>query len=659
MCGIVGQFNVGDGRPVGEDALRRMCAAIAHRGPDHEGLFVDGDCGLGMTRLSINDLAGGHQPLGNEDGSVVVVCNGEIYNSPELRRELEARGHRFASHSDVAVIPHLFEEYGEDFVRHLDGMFALALWDTRTRRLVLARDRLGIKPLYVATRAGSVAFASEITALMAAGWCEQLDLASLHHYLSLGYVPAPGSIFSGVHKLEPGTQVTFAAGRTPVERRYWELQFAPESPARRDEEYVEEVLAALRAAVKSHLLSDVPIGVFLSGGVDSSGLVGLMSEQATQRISTFSVGFEEKSFDELDLAREVATRYGTDHHEIVVRPDALRVLPALVHHFGEPFADSSAVPVYYVSELAHRNVKVVLSGEGGDEVFAGYETYLAGKLAALYRRLPGVVARGVLPAVVRRLPVSHAKVSFDYKAKRFIAGASLPLADGHFWWKVVLSEAAQAELCVPATHDPHLETAALYRAAADRAGTDDWLARLQAIDAHVYLPDDILTKADRMSMAHSLEARVPYLDTKLVELAARLPSDVKLRRFSKKWILKRALATYVPPSILQAKKRGFNVPVATWLRKELHDMVGDVLSPAALRRTGLFEPTYVQRLIQEHDAMQADHSRPLWTLLVFMNWYDMWQQTRAAGHPASAAASPPTASRAGDRLGIARVLRPS
>jgi asparagine synthase (glutamine-hydrolysing) len=641
MCGIVGQFNHGDGAPVSEDTLHRMCAAIVHRGPDHEGHFVDGAFGMGMTRLSINDLEGGHQPLTNEDGSVVVVCNGEIYNSPALRRELEARGHRFDSHSDVAVIPHLYEEHGEDFVRHLDGMFALALWDKRTRRLCLARDRMGIKPLYVATRAGAVAFASEITALMAAGWCEDLDLTSLHHYLSLGYVPAPGSIFAGVRKLDPGTQVTFASGRPPVERRYWELRFAPEMPARRDEDYVEEVLAALRAAVKSHLLSDVPIGVFLSGGVDSSGLVGLMSEFATQRIQTFSVGFEEKSFDELELARQVATRYGTDHHEIVVRPDALRVLPALVHHFGEPFADSSAVPVYYVSELAHRSVKVVLSGEGADEVFAGYETYLAGKLAAAYRRLPGVLGGTLLPAIVRRLPVSHAKVSLDYKAKRFVAGANLPLADGHFWWKVVLSEAAQAELCVAAARDPHLETAALYREAAKRAGSDDWLARLQAIDAHIYLPDDILTKADRMSMAHSLEARVPYLDTALVELAARLPSDVKLRRFSKKWILKRALANHVPTSILTAKKRGFNVPVPSWLRGELHDMVADVLSPTALRRVGLFDPSYVQRLISEHDSMRADHSRPLWTLLVFMSWYDMWQQTRAAGRAATVASHSP------------------
>lgn len=641
MCGIVGQFNHGDGTPMGDAVLSRMCAAIVHRGPDHEGHFVDGAFGMGMTRLSINDLEGGHQPLSNEDGSIVVVCNGEIYNSPELRRELEARGHRFASHSDVAVIPHLYEEYGEDFVRHLDGMFAVALWDTRNRRLCLARDRIGIKPLYVGTRPGAVAFASEITALMAGGWCDDLDLTSLHHYLSLGYIPAPGSIFTGVRKLEPGTQLTIEAGHPLVERRYWQLRFAPESPTRRDEEYVEEVQAALRAAVKSHLLSDVPIGVFLSGGVDSSGLVGLMSEFATQRIQTFSVGFEEKSFDELELARQVAARYGTDHHEIVVRPDALRVLPALVHHFGEPFADSSAVPVYYVSELAHRNVKVVLSGEGGDEVFAGYETYLAGKLAALYRRLPGVVGRSLLPAVVRRLPVSHGKVSFDYKAKRFVAGANLPLADGHFWWKVVLSEAAQSELCTARPDDPHLETAALYRAAAERAGSDDWLARLQAIDNQIYLPDDILTKADRMSMAHSLEARVPYLDTKLVELAARLPSNVKLRGFSKKWILKQALAKHVPASILQAKKRGFNVPVATWLRKELHDMTADVLSPTALRRVGLFEPSYVQRLIAEHDAMQADHSRPLWTLLVFMNWYDMWQSARAAGRVAAVASHSP------------------
>jgi asparagine synthase (glutamine-hydrolysing) len=641
MCGIVGQFNHGDDAPVGEGTLHRMCAAITHRGPDHEGHFVDGSFGMGMTRLSINDLAGGDQPLTNEDGSVVVVCNGEIYNSPALRRELESRGHRFRSHSDVAVIPHLYEEHGEDFVRHLDGMFALALWDTRARRLVLARDRIGIKPLYLATRSGSVAFASEITALMAAGWGDALDLTSLHHYLSLGYIPAPGSILEGVRKLEPGTQITFVPGKAPVTARYWELRFAPESPARSDEDYVEEVRAALRAAVKSHLLSDVPIGVFLSGGVDSSGLVGLMSEHATQRIQTFSVGFEEKTFDELSFARQVATRYGTDHHEIVVRPDALRVLPALVHHFGEPFADSSAVPVYYVSELAHRSVKVVLSGEGADEVFAGYETYLAGKLAAAYRRLPGVLGGTLLPALVRRLPVSHAKVSLDYKAKRFVAGANLPLADGHFWWKVVLSDAAQSELCVAAAHEPQLETAALYRAAAERTGCDDWLARLQAIDAHIYLPDDILTKADRMSMAHSLEARVPYLDTALVELAARLPSDVKLRRLSKKWILKRALANHVPPAILTAKKRGFNVPVASWLRGDLHDMVGDVLSPGALRRVGLFDPNYVQRLISEHDSMQTDHSRPLWTLLVFMNWYDMWQQARAAGRAAAVASHPP------------------
>lgn len=642
MCGIVGQYNYGDGAPMDDGALQRMCAAIVHRGPDHEGHFLDGAFGMGMTRLSINDLEGGRQPLANEDGSVVVVCNGEIYNSPALRRELEAGGHRLTSRSDVAVIPHLYEEYGEDFVRRLDGMFAVALWDARKRILCLARDRVGIKPLYVATRPGAVAFASEVTALMVAGWCEDIDLASLHHYLSLGYIPAPGSIFTGVRKLEPGTQVTYAAGRAPAERRYWQLRFAPEAPARRDQEYVEEVRAALRAAVKSHLLSDVPIGVFLSGGVDSSGLVGLMSEMASQRIQTFSVGFEEKSFDELDLARQVAARYGTEHHEIVVRPDALRVLPALVHHFGEPFADSSAVPVYYVSELAHRSVKVVLSGEGGDEVFAGYETYLAGKLAALYRRLPRIVGRSVLPAVVRRLPVSHAKVSLDYKAKRFVAGATLPLADGHFWWKVVLSEAAQAELCVREAYDPMLETAALYRAAAERAGTDEWLARLQAIDAQIYLPDDILTKADRMSMAHSLEARVPYLDTKLVELAARLPSGVKLRRFNKKWILKQALADYVPTAILQAKKRGFNVPVATWLQNELRDMVADVLSPTALRRVGLFEPSYVHRLITEHASKQMDHSRPLWTLLVFMNWYDMWQRLRTrsvASHPPVPAAA--------------------
>ncbi len=637
MCGIVGVWHRADGRPVDDETLRRMNAAIIHRGPDDEGRFVDGAFGMGMRRLSINDLAGGNQPLTNEDGSVVVVCNGEIYNSPELRRDLEARGHHFRSHSDVAVIPHLYEERGEDFVAALDGMFALALWDRRRRRLVLARDRLGIKPLYVAERGGALAFASEVSALVADGWCEVIDFASLHHYLALGYIPAPGSIFEGVRKLEPGTQLTVDEGRAPVQRRYWELRFAPGTRVASDEEYAEEVLGTLRAAVKSHLLSDVPVGVFLSGGVDSSALVALMSEVGGQRIQTFSIGFEEKTFDELALARKVAQRYGTDHHELVVRPDAVRILPELVRHFGEPFADSSAVPVYYVSELARRHVKVVLSGEGGDEVFAGYETYLAGKYSALYRRLPGIIGRTLVPALVDRLPVSHARVSLDYKAKRFVRGAYLPLEDGHFWWKVVLSEAVQAELCAGPARNGHRETAELFRAAAARAGTDDWLARLQAIDAHVYLPDNILTKADRMSMAHSLEARVPYLDRALVELAARLPSDVKLRRFTKKFVLKQALRGRVPTEILRAKKRGFNVPVPSWLRGELRDMLHDVLAPSALARVGLFQPEYVRRLIDEHVGMRFDHSRPLWTLLVFMTWHQEWERARAAGRGAGAA----------------------
>ena len=637
MCGIAGQLNL-DGAPVAEQTLRRMCAAMVHRGPDDEGVFADGAFGMGMRRLSINDLAGGHQPLGNEDGSILVVCNGEIYNSPVLRAALEVRGHHLTSRSDVAVIPHLYEEHGEDFVRHLDGMFALALWDARRRRLVLARDRLGIKPLYVAERAGALAFASEVGALVAVGWCDDLDFTSLHHYLALGYIPAPGSIFAGVRKLEPATQLTVDEGKRPVERHYWQLRFAP--VPRSADACAEEVLEALRAAVKSHLLSDVPVGVFLSGGVDSSGLVALMSEIAGQHIRTFSVGFEEKSFDELDLARQVARRYETDHHEVVVRPDALRVLPELVQHFGEPFADSSAVPVYYISELARRHVKVVLSGEGGDEVFGGYETYLAGKLAALYRRLPSVIGRRLVPALVARLPVSHARVSLDYKAKRFVAGAYLPPADGHFWWKVVLSEAAQAELCIGPARNGVLETAALFRDAAARGGGDDWLARLQAIDAHIYLPDNILTKADRMSMAHSLEARVPYLDRALVELAARLPPGVKIRGLTKKYVLKRALKDHVPPAILRAKKRGFNVPVPAWLRGELRGMVADVLAPAALTRVGLFDPAYVQGLIAEHNAMRVDHSRPLWTLLVFMTWHEQWQRSRAAaGHPFASAAT--------------------
>src|SRR3989442_1607631 len=445
MCGIAGELRFRAGARARPERVRAMCDVMVHRGPDDFGEFAEAEVALGMRRLSIVDVAGGHQPIGNEDGSVQVVCNGEIYNSPALRSGLLARGHRFRTSADVEVIAHLYEEDGTAALARLDGMFAFALWDRRGHRLVLGRDRLGIKPLYVAERGERLLFGSEAKCLLAAAVEPTLDLQALHDYLTLGYVPGPASIFAGVRQLAPGHLLVAEPGGRVRTERYWNLcGHVGRGEPRRDAEWQAELLATLRAAVESHLMSDVPLGVFLSGGLDSSTIVALMHELGVHPIRTFTIGFAERSFNETDVARQVAARFGTEHHELVVRPDAATLLPRLVRHFDEPFADSSAIPVWHLSELARRHVKVVLSGEGGDEMFAGYETYRAWRLASLYARLPRLIGGRALPELVRRLPVSHARVSFDYKAKRFVAGAYLPPAAGHPLWKTFLPQGGEA-----------------------------------------------------------------------------------------------------------------------------------------------------------------------------------------------------------------------
>jgi asparagine synthase (glutamine-hydrolysing) len=626
MCGIAGELRLTTGERASVERVRAMCDVMVHRGPDSFGEFVHGEVGLGMRRLAINDVAGGHQPLGNEDGTVQVVCNGEIYNAPALARELAARGHHLRTRSDVEVIAHCYEEYGTDVGRHLDGMFAFALWDARARRLVLGRDRIGIKPLYLAERGDRLLWGSEAKCLLAAGVEPALDPQALHDYLTLGYVAGPASIFAGVSQLPPGTVLVAEPGRgRPHLQRYWSLAgHVPSSRTglpRDADGWADELVRTLRAAVESHLMSDVPLGVFLSGGVDSGTIVALMHELGVAPIRTFTIGFAEKSFSETDTAREVATRYGTEHHELIVRPDAVALLPTLVRHFDEPFADSSAIPVYYVSELARRHVTVVLSGEGGDEMLAGYETYRAAKLARLYARLPRAVGERLLPAVVRRLPVSHAKVSFDYKAKRFVTGAYLPPGAAHLWWKTILEEDAKAALYGPGGPADLEPTVRLFeRLYAEGDGRE--LDRLQYVDGLLYLPADILVKVDRMSMAHSLEARVPFLDRAVMELSRRIPPELRLRGLNTKYLLKRAMAGRLPASVVGGKKRGFNVPMPAWLAGELRDFMQDTLSPRRLRAQGLFEPAAVARLMDAHVRRLADHSRALWTLLVFAVWMD-------------------------------------
>ncbi len=625
MCGIAGKFNLRSNTSVRPETIARMCAVIRHRGPDDEGIYVDGCFGMGMRRLSIIDLATGRQPIRNEDGSVWTVCNGEIYNFLELRTLLQGKGHQFYTNTDTEVIVHLYEEYGEDFVNYLTGMFAIALWDKDKKKLVLARDRLGIKPLYYRVDSDRVLFGSEIKAILQDDVEREIDLQALHDYLSFNYIPGPRTIFRHISKLPPGHRMTCSDGSVAI-TPYWEIPYpalSGEEPKRSEESYCAELQDLLQDVVKQHLISDVPLGVFLSGGVDSSALVALMSEVSSQPVKTFSIGFEEQSYNELDYARMVAQKFNTDHHELVVKPNVTDLLPELVRYFDEPFADSSAIPMYYVAKLAREHVTVALSGEGADEIFAGYETYAAYKLAKIYQRLPPVLASTLIPALIRQLPVSRQKVSFDYKAKRFVQGALRSPAEGHYWWKVIFSEEAKRALYtsgIDGLEDPQT----LYQHTYEQCAANDVLTKLQHIDAKIYLPDDILVKADRMSMATSLEARVPFLDHRVVEFAASLPVQLKMRGFKKKYILKRTMADHLPPAILKSKKRGFNVPIPVWLCGELRDLVHDVLHPRRLRDTGFFNPTVVSQCIRDHEAGRADYSRNIWGLMIFMLWHEQY-----------------------------------
>ncbi len=610
MCGICGIAS-----PVGApdpDRLAAMSAALVHRGPDSAGEHLDGPVALGARRLSIVDLAHGDQPIPNEDGTCVVVQNGEIYNSPELRRELERAGHVFRSHCDTETIVHLYEEHGLGFAERLRGMFAAAVWDARRRRLVLARDRYGIKPLYYRHVGGELAFASELRALPRG----EIDLDALEAFLAFNSIPAPYSIFREIRKLPPGHLLTWEEDGLLHVERYARPGPVPlaELRASDEAELVEELRARLRDSVRAHLIADVPVGVLLSGGVDSAVLAALAAQETAEPVHTFTIGFEERSFDERGDARRVAELYGTNHHELLVRPDPSLLLPALAEAFDEPFADSSALPTYLVSQLAAGHVKVALSGEGGDELFGGYYTYAADLLAD--RLAP--LARLARP-FVERLPTSTARASFDYKAKRFVRSAHLPPLERHHGWKEIFSPGARAELTGrSAAFDPVDVYRARYR---ETVGAEE-LARLQDVDFGVYLVDDLLVKTDRASMAHSLEARVPFLDPAVTNLAFALPARHKVRGLAKKVLLRKAAEPLLPREVVHGRKRGFSIPAAAWLRGELEPFARQTLSAETLERQGFFRPDAVSRLIGEHVAGAEDRSRQLWGLLAFTLWYE-------------------------------------
>jgi len=609
MCGICGI--VSSNGPADPDRLAAMSAKLVHRGPDSDGVFAEGHAALAARRLAIIDLETGDQPIANEDSTVHVVQNGELYNYRELRAELERAGHRFRTHGDTEVLVHLYEQEGLGFARRLRGMFAVALWDAARQRLVLARDRFGIKPLYYRETTGGLEFASELRALPRG----EIDLDGLEAFLAFNSIPAPLTIFREVRKLPPGHVLVRELGKTRIERF---ARPAPEAADRlRDDdeaELIEELRARLRDSVRAHLVSDVPVGVLLSGGIDSSALTALAAQESSEPVRTFSIGFEERSFDELGDARLVAERYGTRHRELVLRPDAALLLPALAEAFDEPFADSSALPTYLVSQLAAQDVKVALSGEGGDELFGGYYTYVADLLALR----AGGAARLAQP-LVERLPSSSARASFDYKAKRFVRAAHLPPLERHHAWKEIFSADARAEL-TGRRHE--FDPVDLYRARFAETEGAELLARLQDVDLGIYLVDDLLVKTDRASMAHSLEARVPFLDPAVAGFAAALPLKHRVRGARKKVLLRKAVAPLVPHQIVRGKKRGFSIPAAAWLRGDLEPFARDTLSPETLRRQGYFRPEAVTSLLDRHVARKEDLSRQLWGLLAFTLWHE-------------------------------------
>jgi asparagine synthase (glutamine-hydrolysing) len=623
MCGITGIIYSHQDRLVKSEKIAAMCETLRHRGPDDDGFYLNRNVGLAMRRLAIIDLNTGKQPIHNEDRTIWTVYNGEIYNFPDLRRDLEARDHQFYTQSDTEVIVHLYEEYGEEFPIFLNGMFAIALWDEGKQRLVLARDRVGIKPLYYAPLPGRLLFGSEIKTILAEGLQPTVDLQALSHYLSLLYIPAPYSIYQEIRKLEPGHVLLWEGGRTQI-RPYWDLaQIQPyEVRHRKTADLQAELLDLMTDAVHRQLIADVPLGVFLSGGLDSSTVVALMRRATNAEIKTFSIGFNEPSFDERAAALIVAKHFET---ELTLTPDVVGIVPKLVHHFDEPFADSSAIPTYYLSQLTRQHVTVALGGDGGDEIFAGYKTYQADKLAKIYGFLPGVLSRHLIPWLVHALPVSDNKVSFDFKARRFVDHALLEPGRRHYAWKAFFNNSLKQELLtsgIRSALQDQLDSYAICGQHYNAVRHLDDLSRYQYTDFKVYLPDDILVKVDRMSMAHSLEARVPLLDHRVVEFLFRLPGSLKMPGLKLKQFLKQTMSGLLPARTLKKPKGGFDPPISGWLKSDLRPMLHDYLAPEVVRRQGYFCPQVVSRLIEDHLESRADYSRNLWALLIFSIWHE-------------------------------------
>jgi asparagine synthase (glutamine-hydrolysing) len=620
MCGITGWVSRATERP-DEALLHRMCDAIHHRGPDSEGIFIGDQVALGARRLSIIDLETGDQPVRSQDGGVTIVFNGEIYNFREIRAELESLGYIFHTQGDTEVVVQSYLAWGERFLDRLNGMFALAIWDEPRQRLILARDRLGKKPLLVCQSGDALIFGSEFRAVLEHPAVRRdIDALAIDDYLTLGYVPAPRTAFQHIRKLPPGRMLIWERGETRL-RSYWTLEFEPKLEIT-ESEAIQRFDDLFQDAVRLRLVSDVPLGAFLSGGIDSAAVVAAMAEAGHERVKTFSIGFTDPAYNELPLARLVAERYGTDHHEFVVEPRATELLPYLVQHYGEPYADSSALPTFELARVTRKHVTVALNGDGGDEMFGGYDRYRALMLAQ--------AARAVLPIppaaygfMAGMLPEAAGLRTFTGRARRFLGGVATDPGEQYARWMGVFSDEQKTLVY----GDSYKELIANNRAAARLSAPFDEPTALSLadvamrLDVATYLPGDCLVKVDIATMAHSLEGRSPFLDYRIAEFAARLPTHLKIRRGRSKYLLKRAMQSRIPAVILNRKKSGFGVPLARWFREDLRPVVQEVvLSDRALGR-GYFEPTAIKRMVDDHVESRADHAPRLWSLLVLELWH--------------------------------------
>jgi asparagine synthase (glutamine-hydrolysing) len=620
MCGIAGFISKEKDSPVAERAARldAMCRVITHRGPDEQGAVVLGRAALGMRRLSIIDLKSGQQPIYSEDGNLAIVFNGEIYNYRELKTDLERRGHRFKTNSDTETIVHAFEEFGADCLRHLRGMFAFAVWNKRDESLFVARDRVGKKPLfYAVTKSGDFVFGSELKVLLAHGEIEpEIDLAALDAYLTFGYVPEEFCIFKNVRKLAAGAFLIYENGRIKTEK-YWDFPYKKIETAKTEAEYVEILRAKLREAVAVRLISEVPLGAFLSGGVDSSSIVAMMAQLSDRPVKTFSIGFNEDTFNELKFARLAAKHFRTEHHEFVVTPDLVETVDELVWHFDEPFADPSSLPTFMVAKMAREFVTVVLSGDGGDELFAGYTRY------AVEQRRKGLEN---LPAFVRRsLRRASAWLPHGFRGKNYLYNVSLdPTAryvDNLSHFNRVRRRALYSAEFSEKLNGGFGAGEKIFREIAESLATGNPVDNLLYLDSKTYLPGDILTKVDRMTMAASLEARAPLLDQELIETVAQIPAEFKMRGAETKYIFKKALEGIVPPEILYRPKQGFGVPINEWINSQLRERIDETLREKRSLERGYFDRSYIQTLLDEHRRNRRDHSYSLWILYVLELWH--------------------------------------